>query len=238
MNYELINTADTFSRLLTLIREAKEHVTLISPYVTLGADDHLGRAIREALARKVRVSVVVRVDDQTPLKESWLEAIRPHCEAGLNLFAVRGLHAKIYWSESTVIITSLNLLASSVLNTIEVGLWSQEPKAVAEAKRFINTEIVPHVQRLIFQGKPSPRAPRAPPARTRQPSQRKGQGHCIRCGDDITLNTSRPYCRDDYEEWAEWENEDYEDKYCHGCGDDFPATMRKPLCRKCYRQFA
>jgi len=181
----------------------------------------------------------VRMDEQTTLKDSWLEAQRHHCEAGLNLFAVSGLHAKIYWSESTVIITSLNLLASSVLNSIEVGLWSQEPQAVAQAKAFINKEISPHAERLSLRGTSTFKAPRAPPSpRTRQPSRRKDVGHCIRCGEDIALNPLKPYCRKDYEEWAEWENGDYEDNYCHGCGDDFPATMRKPLCRECYRQFA
>jgi hypothetical protein len=35
VNFQLVNTEDTISRLLGLIREAKERVTLISPYVTL-----------------------------------------------------------------------------------------------------------------------------------------------------------------------------------------------------------
>jgi phosphatidylserine/phosphatidylglycerophosphate/cardiolipin synthase-like enzyme len=238
MDFKLINTEETVSRLLTLIRQARERVTLISPYMTLGAEDRVGRAIREALARNVQVSLVVRADDQTPLKESWLESIRPHLEAGLGLYAVSGLHAKIYKSESTVIITSLNLLASSILNSIEIGLWSQEPQALAQVSEFIQKEISPHARQLVLQGMSRKEAVQAPPPRTRQPNPRDAEGYCIRCGEDIPLNPQKPYCRDDYEEWAEWENEDYPDKYCHGCGDAHPATMRKPLCRDCYKQYA
>jgi phosphatidylserine/phosphatidylglycerophosphate/cardiolipin synthase-like enzyme len=235
LDFHLFNTSDTFSRLVTLIREAKERVTLISPYVTLATDDQVGRAIREALSRKVKVALVFRRDEHTPLKEDWLESMRPHVDAGLGLFCLEGLHAKIYKSESTVLVTSLNLLGSSVLKSIEAGLWSQDPKAVAEVDAFIRREIQPHVQQLSFSGKA--KKPSTPEKRIRSnsPSPRKEEGYCIRCGDGIALNARRPYCRDDFDEWAEWENEDFKDNYCHGCGRGHPATMRKPLCLDCFR---
>ncbi len=241
MNFQLINTEETITRLLSLIREARERVTLISPYITLGAGDRLGRAVREALGRKVRVSIVVRQDEQTPLKEAWLEAMRPHLEAGLQLHSVPGLHAKLYRSESTVLITSLNLLGSSFLNTIEVGLWSQEVHALREVDAFIKREIAPHSSPVVLDARgrlastPKKHEPRA---RSKPAPREEEEGCCIRCGDDIPFDPERPYCRDCYTEWAEWENEDYEDDFCHACGDDYPATMARPLCRDCFRQSA
>ncbi|RKH61103.1 phospholipase D family protein [Corallococcus aberystwythensis] len=236
MDFKLINTEDTVSRLLNLLREARERVTLISPYVTLGADDRVGRSIREALARKVKVSLVYRQDDHTTPKEDWLAAMKPHVEAGLKLFAVPGLHAKLYLSESTVIITSLNLLASSFLNSIEVGLWSTDPEALKQAQAFIAKEIAPHAQPTSPSAQPSKPAPVERKARTRAPRKQQDGGYCLRCGDSVPLNPSRPYCREDFAEWAQWENVDYEDNYCHGCGEDHPATMARPLCRDCYRK--
>lgn len=240
VNFKLINTEDTISRLLGLIREAQERVLLVSPYITLGAEDRVGRAVREALGRKVRVSIVVRQDEQTPLKEAWLDAMRPHVEAGLQLHSVPGLHAKLYRSESTVLITSLNLLGSSFLNTIEVGLWARDPLAVREVDAFIKREIVPHARPIV----PGARGRTAPAPRERERRGRQArvepdddEGCCIRCGEDIPFEPSRPYCRDCFAEWAEWENEDYEDEYCHACGDGYPATMARPLCRGCFRQY-
>ncbi|MFL5353759.1 phospholipase D-like domain-containing protein [Archangium sp.] len=241
MHFQLINTEDTISRLLSLIREAQERVTLISPYVTLVAEDRVGRAVRDALRRKVRVSIVVRQDEQTPLKEAWLEAMRPHVEAGLQLHSVPGLHAKLYRSESTVLITSLNLLGSSFLNTIEVGLWSQDAQALREVDAFIKREVAPYARLVSLDAKavsaPAPRKSE-PRARPKPEPQEEEDGCCIRCGDDIPFDPDRPYCRECFAEWAEWENADYEDEFCHGCGDSYPATMARPLCRDCFRKSA
>jgi len=246
MNFQIINTEETISRLISLIRDAKEFVTLISPYITLLTEDRMGRTVREALGRKVRVKIFVRQDEQTPIKEAWIEAMRPHVEAGLQLVSVPGLHAKLYCSESTVLITSLNLLGSSFLNTIEVGLWSQEEQALRDVYAFIKREVLPHAQQVTLAApvrSASPSRSRTQRAETKpvapaKPSPSMESGCCIRCCEAIRLNIARPYCRDCFAEWAEWENVDYEDEYCHACGDEHPASMARPLCRDCYRQFA
>jgi ribosomal protein L37E len=62
------------------------------------------------------------------------------------------------------------------------------------------------------------------------------QGHCLRCGTTIPFDTIKPYCLPHFMEWAEWENEDYEDPHCHKCGKPRTATMRRPLCQSCYRR--
>jgi hypothetical protein len=188
----------------------------------------------------VRVSIVVRQDVQTPLKEAWLDAMRPHIEAGLQLHSVPGLHAKIYRSESTVLITSLNLLGSSFLNTIEVGLWATDPLALREVDAFIKREVAPHARPLGLDARVrSAPAPREREHRGRQAPVEPDddEGCCIRCGEGIPFNPSRPYCRGCYAEWAEWENDDYEDDLCHACGDGYPATRARPLCRGCFQQY-
>ncbi|MBU8896957.1 hypothetical protein KRR26_15160 [Corallococcus sp. M34] len=230
MDFRLINTEDTISRLLSLIRDARDRVVLVSPYTTLAAEDRVGRALSEALARKVKVMLFVREDDQTQPRKDWLEALQPLLKAGLKLYGVPGLHAKLYLSESTALVTSLNLLASSFLNTIEVGLCSDEKEAVKQAEAFIQREILPHARQSSERAKKPPRS--SPPAtawRTRT------TGHCIRCAEEIALKADKPYCRDCYDEWADWGNPDYLDAFCHSCGVDHPSSMNKPLCRDCYR---
>ncbi len=153
------------------------------------------------------------------------------------------LHAKLYWSESEVIITSLNLLSSSFLSSIEVGLWSQDPADVAQIRKFFRQEIEPHflsrediLKRAGVNEEEDSRVPR----RSRNVEGPRApvvtHGFCIRCALSIELDPEKPYCWDDFQKWAEYENADYEDSYCHGCGKEFPATMNKPLCRSCYRK--
>jgi phosphatidylserine/phosphatidylglycerophosphate/cardiolipin synthase-like enzyme len=203
-------------------------VILVSPYVTLGGEDRVGHAIREALHRGVKVQIVVREDEETKPKEGWVAAIGPLLDEGLRVFGVRALHAKVYRSESTALITSLNLLGSSFINTIEVGLWSQDKHAVAAVDEFIAKYIAPQVQLLQL-------APRHARRASATRATRGDEGHCIRCGGGIPFDPRRPYCREDFEQWAEWANENYEDSHCHRCGRDYAATMRRPLCTACFR---
>ncbi len=243
MNLQLLNTVDTIARIVALIRDAKERVMLVSAYSNLGTDDRLGREIRDALSRRVRVTMIVREDDRTPLKAAWLEALRPQLEAGLVLKSVAGLHAKVYLSDSAVLISSLNLLSASFLKTIEVGLWSDEPGVIREVDAFLKREVVPHAQPVALGGRPQlGAAPASSPRPVARPASPKGKllrkGRCIRCADPVPLNPDRPYCPDCFDEWAEWENEDYQDEFCHGCGDGYPATMAQPLCRDCFKSVA
>jgi hypothetical protein len=62
-------------------------------------------------------------------------------------------------------------------------------------------------------------------------------GHCIRCGEELELNPSRPYCAEHYVVWARYSNPDYKDSFCHGCGDEYPATKNKPFCRDCFEEY-
>lgn len=229
---EILGTQEVEFQLRQLLRTAQETVWLVSPYVTLDKLAWLNREIKEALARKVEVVLVVR--DEPKIVEDAHRSAAPLIELGLRILAVEYLHAKIYWSDQMVLLTSLNLLAYSMNNSIEVGVAARAGDVHSKVLTFIEREIQPYTRDVIDAKKPRPRprrAPAAPPARRRR-SRRDGR--CIRCADEIPLDPSRPYCDSDYATWARYSNENFEDNYCHDCGDDYPATMRKPLCPDCY----
>lgn len=245
MNLTLLNTDDTISRLVSLIKNARKHVILVSPYVTLGKEDRIGQAIRAALANKVSVTLIFRFDDVQAFARTCSEYLQELTTRGLQLCVLPKLHAKLYWSESEAIISSLNLLSSSFLSSIEVGLWSQDPADVAQVRQFIKQELEPHllapddIHRLAgTTATGSPRASRSSRPMEHPRAQTVMHGYCIRCALAIDLDPEKPYCWDDYQKWAEYETADYEDSFCHGCGKGFPATMNKPLCRSCYRNMA
>lgn len=43
-------------------------------------------------------------------------------------------------------------------------------------------------------------------------------GYCIRTGEPIPFNPSRPFCYNAWQSWAQWENYDFQEKYCHRTG--------------------
>jgi hypothetical protein len=238
-----LNTGETVSRIVALIRNARREVWLVSPYVTVDGDGEISRAIRAALKRGVIVNLVFRFDDGPRINRAFMsEHIGDLIGKGLYVFTAERLHAKLYWSDAAVVVTSLNLLESSFESIVDVGLWSDDPKDIANARRFYEAEIRPNV---IDPDEVMDRVEVALEEEEDEEEEEEDdededeeddEGFCIRCGDDIDFDPDKPYCLDDYRKWARYGNEDYEDSYCHGCGDEYPATMRKPLCRDCYRQ--
>lgn len=259
LDYTLLNSAEVFSRLVKLIREARREVWLVSPYTTLGGDDVVGGAIREALKRRVEVNLVFRLDSGDRLNNTILsnKSIAGLIGAGLRVWVAAGVHAKLYWSDAGVLLTSANLLGASLEDVVEVGLWSSERTHVAEARRFYEQNIAP---RLVSPSEMEDLlAGRAALDRSTgeviplddleeeedeeeedeeddEDEGEEDEGFCIRCRESIALDPEKPYCLRDYRVWARYKDGDYEDAFCHACGTDYPATLNKPLCRTCYRR--
>ncbi|WP_225408721.1 phospholipase D-like domain-containing protein [Stigmatella hybrida] len=232
MALHFLNTDETIRRIVALIRNARREAWLVSPYVTTLKDDQINQAIRAALRRGVTVNLVFRLDDRGQLSRTFRdEQVAELEELGLRVLTVAYLHAKLYWSDFAVVVTSLNMVETTFDKIIDVGLWSDDPKDIANARRFFEVEIRPNIFELdeVIE--------RVEEAMGDDDDEEDDEddGVCIRCGEDIDFDPGKPYCLDDYRKWARYGDEDYEDNYCHGCGDEYPATMRKPLCRDCYR---
>jgi hypothetical protein len=61
------------------------------------------------------------------------------------------------------------------------------------------------------------------------------KGFCIRTGEKIAFNPSKPLCWNAYQTWSEFGNADYREKYCHGCGKPHNTSVRNPLCYDCVK---
>jgi hypothetical protein len=59
------------------------------------------------------------------------------------------------------------------------------------------------------------------------------KGFCIRTGEKIAFNPSKPLSWNAYQTWAEFGNPDYREKYCHSCGKPHNSSVRAPLCYNC-----
>lgn len=114
---KFLETQTISSELLKLIKEAKDKIILISPYLKVNAQ------IQERLKTKSlsgTMSEIVIIYGKTELKSSeldWMKTIKD-----LKVIEKINLHAKCYLNEDKAIICSMNLHDYSQQNNIEMGI--------------------------------------------------------------------------------------------------------------------
>lgn len=254
---EILNQVETVNRLYTLISEAERYVFLVSPYQSLDKLRTLVRHLQGALARKVQVKLVVRDKDGLRSDDSLgSAALRSLRDAGMEVRVLKDLHAKVYLSEKSALLTSLNLLESSFNNSIEVGTWlAADTPEYRKLVEFLRMEVQPTSVKVAAL--PEPAVLAAPPARSSSgrksrrraapeeddvipfgddeiPFDEDDAGHCIRCGEEVDFGPDKPLCGSCYGVWKRYGDRDYPEEYCHACGDESATSVAKPLCSDCY----
>lgn len=113
---KFLNTSGTNYHLEELIKNARDRLILISPFLKLN------ERIKELLADKDRLKIDVRViygkSELAPAEIEWLKALR-----FVRTSFCKNLHAKCYISEEACIVTSLNLYEFSQVNNNEMGIF-------------------------------------------------------------------------------------------------------------------
>jgi len=111
---KFLTTTNTSAKIVKIIKQAKKEVTLITPYIRL-AQTFYDRLI-EADNRKVNINLVYGKKE----KLEDLEKIKKLKH--LRLYFCKNLHAKCYFNEDLMVITSMNLLEFSLTNNREMGI--------------------------------------------------------------------------------------------------------------------
>lgn len=128
------------SEILAVIHEAEAYLILVSPYVDFSNWEAMKAAIQSALKRNVKIKFYVRFEDKNFKSWEQVEAL------GIVPKLVKNLHTKIYFSEKTGIVTSMNLLTSSNLNGIEFGSIYNTTEEMDELKSYIKKYLEPHIE--------------------------------------------------------------------------------------------
>ncbi len=134
---KFLNTSATSYYLEELIKNAKERLILISPFLRL--NDRIKELLEDKNRLKIDVRVVYGKNELQPQEISWLNAL-----SYLRTSFCKNLHAKCYLNEEFCIITSLNLYEFSQVNNNEMGVLirrTDDPdlykEAYEEAQRII-----------------------------------------------------------------------------------------------------
>lgn len=195
----------------------------------------LGDSIARALDRGVTATLIVR--GGRSMKRHG-EAIAEFDHPGLVVHYVPWLHAKLYLSDSQGVATSMNLTENTSYNRGEVAVCVRANEN-PEGFRQMGNAFEHFLKEARFQalGKEPSGPAVVKRGRTTEATKRSsGRGHCIRCDAAIRLNPEKPLCPSCYDEWSEYENPDYKEKFCHSCGKESRTTIEKPLCKTCFAE--
>ncbi len=244
---KFVTTTGTTSAIEDIINTADSKVVLISPYIKIA-----GRLFQNLVAadqRGVRTKIVYGKKRQLdPDVEKQLRQLK-HVEVSF----LDNLHAKCYFNDKSMVITSLNLYDFSEQNNREMGVLitkQDDTELFEEARREADMIIG-------LASDTTGAAPRRSPVKTQPRQQQKttekkpksilaklgseivsgmigsDRGYCIGCKVRIDFDTDKPSCLKCY--WPLKRNQ-RKAKYCHECGREFKTTLNIPRCRSCYEK--
>lgn len=134
---KFLNTSATNYFLEELIKNAKDRLILISPYLKL--NDRMKELLADKNRLKIDVRMVYGKSELQPVEISWLKEL-----TYIRTSFCKNLHAKCYLNEELCIVTSLNLYEFSQVNNNEMGILIRRSEdadlyrdAYEEAQRII-----------------------------------------------------------------------------------------------------
>lgn len=242
---KFLNKDSAYAEIVQIVDKAESKLVLISPFIRI-PDDLLPR-LKHKDKQGVKTIVVCREKD---LGKDLANEVREDLKQikNLELFFDDDLHAKCFYNEKYMVITSLNLLESSQRKNREMGvlLSSAEDSvvfndALREAEYIISgarkdSSLKNLADRVVKEIESAlDLSPESASKRGKPSSRSKQKGYCIRCGKNIVYDSDAPYCPDCYRVWNKFKDPNYKEEFCHSCGTASQTTTKnKPLCTSCY----
>ena len=134
---KFLGTTATNYHLEQLIKEARERLIIISPYLKF--NERFKTLLEDKDRMKIDVRIIYGKSELAPKEINWLGSL----ESVRTSFR-QNLHAKCYMNEQAVIITSMNLYEFSQLNNDEMGvliLRDEEPALYKDVYDEVQTLI-------------------------------------------------------------------------------------------------
>lgn len=134
---KFLNTSATNYFLEEMIKEARDRLILISPFLKL--NDRMKELLEDKNRLKIDVRIVYGKSELQPQEIEWLRGL-----TYIRTSFCKNLHAKCYMNEEMCIVTSLNLYEFSQVNNNEMGVLIRRSEddglyrdAYEEAQRIV-----------------------------------------------------------------------------------------------------
>lgn len=133
---EIINPNEIGVKISTLIAESNEKFYAITPYVKVADWKKIIVSIEQAKKRNVAITFFIREIDQKNYE------ILTHL--GVDIFKIAGLHTKLYFNETEVIVSSMNLYEFSDLHSIDIAILYKDKESYNKIYDYYLKYIKPH----------------------------------------------------------------------------------------------
>jgi hypothetical protein len=249
---DFLTTHATAYNIENIILNSKSKLVLVSPYLQVSKT--FIERLTDADERGVEMLVIYGKDKLAPEERDQLNRLK-----NLSLMFCENLHAKCYFNEDEMVITSMNMYEFSEKNNREMGVLI---KRVVDAQAY--NDAVLEIQSIVRASVKTERNSSKQNSLTttnkdnttntlntnvlRQDIGKILGGmfnkiftadgkdaYCIRCGNRLEFDTLHPMCEKCYGEWAKYKKDDYKERFCHKCGNQAKTTKVRPLCPLCFR---
>jgi len=131
----LIKPSEISASILTLLDESDERVIIVSPYMKISKWYKFRNKIKGIKNKGILTEIYIRDDPENTATYNDLDHLN------LEYNKIPHLHCKLYLNERSGIVTSLNLLLSSEINSLEIGYATETWKEYKDLLGFFNRYI-------------------------------------------------------------------------------------------------
>lgn len=136
---KLINPSEISGKILTLLEESDERVIIVSPYMKISKWYRLLNKLNDLKEKSIPIEIFIRDDPRNEETYQDLDQLE------LEYQKILHLHSKLYLNEKHGIVSSMNLLLSSEINSLEIGYLTETKQEHEELiryhHRYINAQI-------------------------------------------------------------------------------------------------
>jgi len=132
---KLIKPSEISARILTLLDESDERVIIVSPYMKISKWYKLMNKVNSLISRGIHLEIYIRDDPENTTTYRDLDRL------ALEYIKIPHLHSKLYLNEKYGIVTSMNLLLSSEINSLEIGYATETWKEYNDLLGFYHRYI-------------------------------------------------------------------------------------------------
>lgn len=234
-----LRTSGISANVEELIREARERLYIISPYLKLS--DHIKELFNDKEREKVEVRIVFGKQELNPSELTFLQNLRY-----VRLYFSKNLHAKCYLNEKKMIICSMNLYEFSQQNNREMGILIEREN---EADKQVYEDAWKDIESI--RNNATDFAYVEAPKKTKGESEWKPfenpvfkkktefkskplTGYCIRTGVNIPFNIDKPLSAEAFKSWNVYKDKTFLEKYCHFSGEpsNGQTSVGRPILNK------
>jgi len=233
---EFLTTFGTSSRIEEIMINAKTEIYLVSPFLQISKTFY--ERLKEASDNGVNIKIIYGKDKLNTIERDSLANIPK-----LELYYFDNLHAKCYFNESKMVITSMNMYEFSEKNNREMGVWvdiKNDFELYESAKRETLSILKLAERKLLNKPIVLTETKKEFPnyVNDQLKNYNGARGYCIRCGAPIKLDGTHPYCSGCYRGWSRHGgNPALQEKKCHFCGKKEDSSILKPFCYKCFGNY-